>query len=1025
VIPEREIAERPPQIHVLIAVSSVTVRDMALRSLQDLPHLDYGVSEAAGEGELWARLTAAVPDVLLLDSALAGSPARSVLADLSDRYPNLPVILLTGQASDRMGSFPFGLGLAGQFDVIALAAGGAAASAALHDAISLALSQARREPEVLEGPLRILVIDDSEDDREACIRALRRVEDADYQFEEAADGDQGMRLIADRLPDAVLLDFSMPGRDGVDILARLHEAYPFLPVIMLSGNGSEAVAVRGMKAGAVDYFAKGGISGEALHKAILAAIECRQTEKLIDIQRRTIQRQREEIASVNTFLLGLLDRLPDPVFVLDHRQRWLLVNEAFRASLGEGGWDSCGTGTTPAQLAGLCECDLAALQASAATMHEHTLTDRQGRERVFAIKRATLVSGAGEPVLVGIMRDVTEQRRAEAAFKRQAARLVSQSQDLAGLGAILDESLQEIYVVDAASLRLLQANRGARHNLGYSRVELQEMRITDVMPELTEAQLACTLAPLASGEKSEIVYHAQLCRRNGTTYLGEIHAQLAFLQGHRVFVHIVLDETERRRMEGMKHAFISTVSHELRTPLTSIVGALGLLKVGAMGEINEKAAKMIHIAHSNAERLTRLVNDILALEKAASGRLQLEIRAVEVARLLEQAAEANASYGETHQVRFAIDPVSPGLSVEGDWNRLMQILANLLSNAAKFSPPGSTVSIRAQGNGGLVRFEVEDHGIGIPPHFRGRIFEKFAQADSTTARRFEGSGLGLSITKELVEAMSGRIGFESEPGQGTLFYFELPRTGEWMSSGQDEEKRVLICEGDSDLALLMKICIEQAGFQAEIAGSIEEARVRLNAGCFAVLMIDVGIPDGNGLDLLRSLPAEKRAMRLPVIVVGGRRTQESEWESLSESVQVSWLDKPLDHRSLAQSVRQAVLGQHRCPTILYVGPDSELAAGLGVGLQGRASLSRANGVREARALLGEQTFRLIAVDPAWRDALEREIASLAETGAHAPIVVLPPSAGHQVEAALSALEQALRESPTEWLPIPQPPAGSI
>jgi signal transduction histidine kinase len=217
------------------------------------------------------------------------------------------------------------------------------------------------------------------------------------------------------------------------------------------------------------------------------------------------------------------------------------------------------------------------------------------------------------------------------------------------------------------------------------------------------------------------------------------------------------------------------VSHELRTPLTSIRGALGLINAGALGALPPKAAVMLSIAHSNAERLTHLVNDILALEKASSGKLSLDIRETPVAELLSQAVESHSGFAEKCKVQFVLERAPSHLSVMADPLRLMQVLANLMSNAAKFSPPGALCSVRATESSAYVRFEVQDSGCGIPENFRARIFEKFAQADASLARRYEGSGLGLSITKQLVEAMGGRIWFESEVGRGATFFFELPK----------------------------------------------------------------------------------------------------------------------------------------------------------------------------------------------------------------------------------------------------------
>lgn len=240
----------------------------------------------------------------------------------------------------------------------------------------------------------------------------------------------------------------------------------------------------------------------------------------------------------------------------------------------------------------------------------------------------------------------------------------------------------------------------------------------------------------------------------------------------------VVDITERHEIEQMRRAFISTVSHELRTPLTSISGSLGLLQSGAIGLLPEKAAEMVKIAYQNSERLVRIINDILDIGKIDAGALDLQRVSVPLNELVRQAVEANAGYAEKHQIRYVVDsPLASG-HVLADADRLMQVLSNLLSNAAKFSQPGADVLIRVLGDRGSLRVEVEDFGPGIPEKFRSRVFEQFAQADHSSSRRFEGTGLGLNIAKKLLEAMGGTIGFSTVLGRGTIFFFELPRIEE-------------------------------------------------------------------------------------------------------------------------------------------------------------------------------------------------------------------------------------------------------
>jgi len=233
--------------------------------------------------------------------------------------------------------------------------------------------------------------------------------------------------------------------------------------------------------------------------------------------------------------------------------------------------------------------------------------------------------------------------------------------------------------------------------------------------------------------------------------------------------------TQRKQVERMKEEFIGTVNHELRTPLTVIVGSLALLKEGLAG-LSPDQAMMLDMACQNSERLHSLVNDILDFEKIVSGAMQFKMEAVALSPFLHRSLELNRMYADRFKVRYELHGPLLEVSVRADPERLMQVMTNLLSNAAKFSPEGDAIIIAATFDGNLASVTVTDHGPGVPTEFRGRIFEKFAQADGSNTRRQGGSGLGLSISKAIIENMGGRIGFDSAPGKGATFYFELPYT---------------------------------------------------------------------------------------------------------------------------------------------------------------------------------------------------------------------------------------------------------
>ncbi|HEU4950426.1 MAG TPA: CHASE3 domain-containing protein [Holophagaceae bacterium] len=236
---------------------------------------------------------------------------------------------------------------------------------------------------------------------------------------------------------------------------------------------------------------------------------------------------------------------------------------------------------------------------------------------------------------------------------------------------------------------------------------------------------------------------------------------------------IARDIRAQRAAERMKDEFIATVSHELRTPLTSIKGALGLLSGGTSGELPPSARTLLGIAGTNTERLIRLINDILDMGRIEAGKLEINARPLDLDAVVAQALESTAPYFAELEVRCDWQPGAAGAKVLADEGRLVQVLVNLLSNAAKFSPKEEPVEVRTLRAGGHLRVEVVNGGPGIPEHFRIRVFEKFAQADSSDRRSRSGSGLGLSIARTLTERMGGALGFESAPGR-TCFWLAFP-----------------------------------------------------------------------------------------------------------------------------------------------------------------------------------------------------------------------------------------------------------
>lgn len=234
------------------------------------------------------------------------------------------------------------------------------------------------------------------------------------------------------------------------------------------------------------------------------------------------------------------------------------------------------------------------------------------------------------------------------------------------------------------------------------------------------------------------------------------------------------DITAQIEADRLKQEFTSTLSHELRTPLTSIIGSLQLVSSGVLGDLNKDQAELAEVAGRNGQRLLDLINDLLDIDKIESGKLTLFPEPMPLDELVRESMRLNQGFADRFEVDLASTGALPNITVNADRKRLLQVMTNLISNAAKFSPKGGSVEIDMQQTNGEVKVSVSDRGSGIPENFRNRIFGRFAQADSTDSRAKGGTGLGLAICKRLIELMGGTIGFSSRDGGGTTFWFTLP-----------------------------------------------------------------------------------------------------------------------------------------------------------------------------------------------------------------------------------------------------------
>ncbi len=408
--------------------------------------------------------------------------------------------------------------------------------------------------------------------------------------------------------------------------------------------------------------------------------------------------------------------------------------------------------------------------------------EQESRQRAHSTTSAvTLASGVGLVLLVAallfINRLLRHRERVQAAL-HNAERVQR---------AILNSANHSMISTDVTG-RILTTNAAAQKWLHYSQKELIGASIC-VLHDSRELQARAEGLGKAMGMTIPSDFQALIekakygvpdsiecsyVRKNGERFpvslsVTALRNEAGELSG---YLMIATDISERRKVERMKDEFVSVVSHELRTPLTSIKGALGLLAGGAVGTLPESGRRMLQLALNNTERLTRLVNDILDLDRIESGRLALHKETYAVAALMRESASSVRVLAESAHV--VVEAVPAGHAVEVDSGRMVQVFVNLLGNAIKFSSPGSKVVFAAETRGDTIIFTVKDRGRGIPADKLDRVFERFEQVDASDSREKGGSGLGLAICRGIVQQHGGRIWAESELGLGSTFSVELP-----------------------------------------------------------------------------------------------------------------------------------------------------------------------------------------------------------------------------------------------------------
>lgn len=606
----------------------------------------------------------------------------------------------------------------------------------------------------------------------------------------------------------------------------------------------------------------------------------------------------------------------------------------------------------------------------------------------------------GSPIADGnyivTISDVTALRNSEAAYRDRAARLNS----------TLDNVVDAIVTINESG-SIESWSKGAERLFGYTTDEILHRSVKNLVVDQHAFILEgsprndmSTGEQRAHGQRRQI----EVLHKDGHKIPVDLGLSEMYIGSRRLSVGIIRDISERLEIDRMKTGFVSTVSHELRTPLTSIGGSLGLLAGGAAGPLSSKAAKLIDIAKQNSDRLVRLINDILDLEKAESGKLELRMEEQALVPIVEQVIELNRGYADSFGVSIKLEPHDSDAKVLVDRDRFIQVLTNLLSNAVKYSPKNSVVRVSVTSRDGAAQVNVIDDGPGVPPEFEKRIFHKFSQADSSDTRAKGGTGLGLSIAKTLMERFGGSIDFERGRRGGANFFVTLPVR---QSSGSTltlpllnlPSPHILICEDDPDMTEYLSAMLHGAGMTVGTAESAVAAKAAMEEEQFDLLLIDLHLPDADGLDVVKELRGDQSRPTLPVIVMTGS-TSARTVEDVQGLKLADWLQKPVRPERLVNAIRSALLAHESNQLrVLHVEDDRSLTEVVQTLLEGPAHVVAEHSVAAARARLEQETFDMVILDVALADGSGLDLLPTLQQGAIPPAVVLYTSTEPSQEIA--------------------------
>jgi PAS domain S-box-containing protein len=783
------------------------------------------------------------------------------------------------------------------------------------------------------------------------------------EIEEVAAGDLARAALRERRPDLVVAwvegrpetgaaGLAGPKDPGLDLLRALR-ADPWtrdLPVLLLGRAGGEALCLDGMEAGASDFLVE-PFSPRAL--AVRAAACLRAAHA----RRETVLRERDLLAEAQMAAEALdrseerfqtfLRHSPVASWITDEEARMVFLSEPYTRLFGIRPEDAIGRSAFdlyPAAVAQEFYDNIRAVVETGGTLETVETAPRpDGSLGQFLVYKFPVRDQRGRLLVGGVAADITEMKRTEAALRASEERFRLATEAVSGM--IYDWSTRTDAVERSQGLLALLGYwpEEIAGELGWWKRQIHPDDVPRVHVQIYGA---------VHGASASFSVEYRILHRDGSyVHVWDKGLIMRDAQGRSLrVVGSVIDVSERRRAQEelerahreaqaanqAKDRFLATLSHELRTPLTPVLAILSRLEADA--ELAGRARELATIRR-NVELEARLIDDLLDLTRVASGKLELHRREVDARQVLEHALATTERELAARGLILEVELAAEDHRLWADAPRLTQVFWNLLSNAVKFTPPGGTVAVRSRveprpdglGDARDLLVEVRDTGIGIDPEVLPRLFEAFEQADRRITRKFGGLGLGLAVSRAIVDLHGGRLTAASDgPDRGAAFTVRLPlggvqeeldETGAWFDRASaslpavasvapavlPRALRILLVEDHEDTAEAMADLLRLIGHEVTVAGSVAAglaAAEAAGAGGFHLVVSDLGLPDGSGHDLMGELKARYGWKGIALSGYG----MEDDIRRSHEAGFARHLTKPVALEALRDAIRQVADG---------------------------------------------------------------------------------------------------------------------